>query len=378
MKKTSASRIDCWKKVREIPVFFFDEKFDEIPDSLKEIIPKREHKLTHFDLIFMCKELIFNIVEGEPIFHCIAYSIDSKTFCLKLGHHWDILVNSDDSDETRELIKNTIAMAISAEVPIFPNTSKVEKALGEYYKDLIINGFTAPSEAGDEVRLALVDSPKEKVTELSHLLDLDLTQLHSSAELSIIKEAARFEFSKLNQAQKVLADLQVAINDLNKNLTNERRNENSLQMCLTNNPILFGLDYLRIIPKHKLGSEYEVDYALEKISGSIDVVEIEASNLPLFNNSEDPSFHLVHAEQQVLDWIEWIEQNSPYARNKLQGLKSPEGYVVIGRSSGLNEQTKIKLNRRNLTFRGTITILTYDDILIRAQSILDILCKKPT
>ena len=45
---------------------------------------------------------------------------------------------------------------------------------------------------------------------------------------------------------------------------------------------MLGLDYLNVLPKYQLGSEYQVDYALEKYSGLIDLMEIESSNLPLF------------------------------------------------------------------------------------------------
>jgi hypothetical protein len=126
-----------------------------------------------------------------------------------------------------------------------------------------------------------------------------------------------------------------------------------------------------VIPKHRLGSEFEMDYALERTSGLIDLVEIEASNHALFTKAGNPSEQLVHAEQQVLDWLDWIEKHGEYARTKFPGLLSPVGYVVIGRSASLSVADRARLTRRNLMFQGTLVILTYDDLLARAQALLN-------
>ena len=79
--------------------------------------------------------------------------------------------------------------------------------------------------------------------------------------------------------------------------------------------------------------------------------------------------------QQIIDWIDWIEKNNSYARAKLKGLLTPKGFVIIGRESSLNEKTKASLLRRNKAFNGLIEILTYDDLLNKAECILKILKK---
>ena len=127
---------------------------------------------------------------------------------------------------------------------------------------------------------------------------------------------------------------------------------------------------MKTIPKHKLGSEFELDYALERTSGQVDLVEIEASNLKLFTQSGDPTSHLVHAEQQVLDWLLWLEWNSAYAREHLPGLMSPMGFVVIGRRGSFSDDLGKKLQKRNAIFRGQLQVLTYDDLLDQAKNLL--------
>jgi len=139
---------------------------------------------------------------------------------------------------------------------------------------------------------------------------------------------------------------------------------------LTEYPILFGTDYARLVAKPKLGSEYELDYALQKYSGEYDLVEIESSSLPLYTKGGNPSQYLVHAEQQVFDWLHWIERNNSYAREKLPELINPVGFVIIGRSCSLGENEKQKLYRRNAIYRGQLVIMTYDDLLIKANNLL--------
>jgi hypothetical protein len=156
-------------------------------------------------------------------------------------------------------------------------------------------------------------------------------------------------------------------------LDEKERNENALQRCLTENPILFGTEYARVIPKHGLGDEYEMDYALERVSGLVDLVEIEASTHPLFTQAGNPRKELVHAEQQVIDWLDWIEQHGEYARHRLPGLMQPLGYVIIGGTLGMSEEERKRLHRRNSMFRGALQILTYDDLLDRARTLLQIL-----
>lgn len=52
-----------------------------------------------------------------------------------------------------------------------------------------------------------------------------------------------------------------------------------------------------------------MDYALRTYNDVYHLVEIEKSTAKLFNKNDDPSAELVHAEQQVLDWSTWLEEN---------------------------------------------------------------------
>jgi hypothetical protein len=173
------------------------------------------------------------------------------------------------------------------------------------------------------------------VTAPSYIESISAGQWFSPAEIGLIRNVVVRELCERETAGRILASLRIAIEDLSRCLAGEGRNEGVLQRCLTDNPILFGPEYVRVIPKHRLGAEFEMDYALERVSGLFDLVEIEASSHALFTRSGNPTQQLVHAEQQVLDWIDWIEAHGEYARYGLPGLVSPVGYVVIGRSTSL-------------------------------------------
>jgi hypothetical protein len=193
----------------------------------------------------------------------------------------------------------------------------------------------------------------------------------SPAELLVLRGAVQREFEARDEAGRLLASLRAGIQELTVELQAEAANEGELQACLTRNPLLFGLDYHRVIPQHRLGAEYVMDYALERVSGFVDLVEIEASAHALYTQQHKPTAALVRAEQQVLDWLDWIERNADYARQSLPGVQRPLGYVVIGRSSSLSEEDQARLRRRNTTLQGSVQVLTYDDLLARAQMMLD-------
>jgi len=278
-----------------------------------------------------------------------------------------------NQEEIDEHVVSTLARASMQSVPVYPNTEECEPILAQYYEELVINGFLADNNDGTKVRLINTDSPKEKIRDIKYLLNRDVSIDINPTELAIIKKVAKETFSKLSQAEKVLLNLSQGINEFSEILNDTERNEREIQNCLKNNPILFGLEYLRVLPEHRLGSEYIIDYGLEKYSGNFDVVEIESSNLPLYNKKGDPSSYLVHAEQQVIDWLAWIELNSPYAQTQLPGISSPKGFVIIGRSNGWSEDLSKKLKWRNITFGDRMQILTYDDLLNRAINVLNIL-----
>lgn len=377
MESQLKTRMQKWEKTIYILSFLAGdnkERLEKISNMQIEF-SKEEYngkpKMSNFDVLGACKELIFNIVDGKPVFHAIMYAIDADKITIKLEHTLDILVNSEESDEEAEDdIKDTLALAAAQDVPVYPNTQELAPILEKHHKNMLTKGFTAPDGDGKRVRLKLTKSIANQIDDPNILNNLDFTEHYSPADLALIKSVVTKELLKLQNVQILLASLELAIRTLEDLLSVKERNENSIQRCLTENSILFGTDYARIVAKPKLGSEYEPDYALQKYSGGYDLVEIESSSLPLYTKTGNPSQFLVHAEQQVIDWLHWIERNNPYAREGLPELISPVGYVIIGRKDDLSEADKQRLLRRNSVYRGQLVIMTYDDLLAKANNLL--------
>lgn len=364
-------RLDRWKTPSFILTLLTGpegKRKDQISKWQAEADYEEKPEWGQLEIIKACQELIFNIQDGRPVFHAIGLLFDTEKICIRVEHVLDILI---EEDETGDQIKNTLALAKAYDVPVFPNSADLASTLSNHHRAMLTEGFTAPDETGTRIRLMLAKSPGERINRPEYLSELDVTESYSPADLLLIRDAVESELNRLDTAQQFLDSIGVAVMQLSGLLDAESRNEHALQRCLTENPILFGPEYLRVIAKHKLGAEYEMDYALERFSGIYDLVEIESSNLPVFNKKGNPSYHLIHAEQQVIDWLNWIEKNSSYARQCLPGLMSPVGYVIIGRSNNLSENISEKIRRRNQLFRGQIEILTYDDLLSRARSLLE-------
>ncbi len=383
------SRIERWKKEEYFYIGYTfkadiatreEERLSKLLNNArlryyKESGEKQE-KETISDWIKGCKELIFDIINGKPLFHLISYTYNLGRCELQLSHLADILIEGETEVEISEEIRNILAYASIEEVPVIPNTKELTKVIAKYYRELMIDGFTAPDESGNRVRLKLTNSPGSKIESIDYIKEINLTEPHNTLELAILRESILKELDKLSKAERILGSLKIAIEQLSKLISIKNINENKIQNCLTKNPILFGLDYIRIIPKHKLGSDYEMDYALERMSGLFDLVEIEPSSSSIFNKKGDPSGRLVHAEQQVLNWMEWIEKNYSYAKEKLKGLVRPRCFIVIGRNDSLSKNDRLKLKRRNRIFSDLLEIITYDDLLNRAKNLEKILLGK--
>ena len=83
-------------------------------------------------------------------------------------------------------------------------------------------------------------------------------------------------------------------------------------------------------------------------------------------NGEVPN----HAQRQVEDWQEWIEDNLPTVQKVYPDMSSPRGLVVIGRLTEMSGQEKKRLARRNTNLRGRLTIWTYDHLVNNAKAFI--------
>ncbi|UYV17000.1 DUF4263 domain-containing protein [Porphyrobacter sp. ULC335] len=368
------ARLNLWKEPKQLGFGVIGDSENakailELWSKLNQGKPKKEGKgFTLNELIKPCRELIYDERDGKIIFHAISHYINPDALNIEVGQLFEISSSDDDRTDEEEAI-DILAIAAMEEVPVFPNQSEFLPRLTELHRRLLTEGFTAPDGKGNRVRLKFSKRPTIEFLEVGRLQEIDCTITIFPAEIALIRDVALREIARLTRAESVLLALDRGIEELEYEINVSTRNENAIQRCITRNPILFGVEYVKILPKHRLGSEYEMDYAGQRFDGSYDLIELESSNLPIYTKSGNPSSQLTHAEQQVLDWLAWVEENYPYAAQSLNGISNPKGFVIIGRRADMSDSSAEKLRRRNIYWAGRISILTYDDLLNRAKLI---------
>lgn len=320
-----------------------------------------------YQLFRMAKEIIFDVDDDNNVtLTPMTWVLNTDAFQYVLT---GLITGTFDTDEE---VKPRLASALVHEVPVVPNNEAVRPRLEAIFADLIADGFQAKYE-GKLTRLALTE--KAKFDPEGEINPERL--VIQPAEVGQLTARLREERARNVQAKSVLARLTAAEAELQDLLTATTRNEHALQRCLTKYPVFFGPSYRRVIPQHKLGDDYVADYALEHVDGSVDVMEIEASTHRLYKKRDgDPTVPLVHAEQQVLNWLEWLDEYSPYARAKLPGVRRASGLVVIGCRDRLRPGDAERLRWRNMMYSGRLTILTYDDLLDQCRTLQRLLSEQ--
>lgn len=355
--------------IRHAPLLSGDDKefmelFNRKRSDRQEVQEKPVGTDFFLSLLRECREIVLDKDGGQYCLHLILSCIDTFTFDITIQ---DTLLMSgfDDIEE----IKLHLAMAMVEDVPVYGNTAELHAELEQIQKDIIENGVTFEID-GKKQRAKITKYDSIDFTGGVACLRGFMRSSHiPPGEIRILDEKVSANLSKYINAAHFLEMIDSAVTKFESLLDSDKRNESTLQSYIVANPILFGTEYKRILPKHQLGSEYEMDYALERFDGIYDLVEIESSSLPLYNTKHNPSHHLVHAEQQVLDWQEWLEEKTFYAREKLKDITCPKGFVIIGRSSSMDEVARKKLRRRNVTFNNRIHVMTYDDLLAKAKTL---------
>lgn len=251
---------------------------------------------------------------------------------------------------------------------MLPNNENCQDELLQLYSDLYENGFETEDD-GKKMRLKLpekIGAPNFGFHDNRFLASIDLGRLGPPAFAMAARRMAEQREAEFRKAKRFLDEIELAIIGLRKTLDDPDHREAELQKCLQDNPILFGVEYRDTIPKLALGTEFQMDFALKTWNGEIHILEIENSHKSLFTQKLRPSADLVHAEQQVLDWYDWIEKFPNYAESRVVNLARPYGFIIIGRTK---ESERDALTKRNRTFRGKFETLTYDDLLRKAENL---------
>jgi hypothetical protein len=286
----------------------FHKRFTEKHKSKREDLTEGD---LYTSMLKDCEEIILNKDEKGYYLCAILRSIDTDTFEIVTQYVFGIYDFKDIEE-----IKLHLAVAMIHDVPIYGNTPELHRQLECIQEDIIKNGILFDRDGKRE--LYTIDKYRSLNFDdgISALRELMISSPVFPGALKIVDERISNRIVEYEKAAQFVDTIERAAIELKEFLNLQTRNEGLLQKHLVNNPILFGTEYKAIYPKHKLGAEYEMDYALERFDGVYDLVEIESSNLPLYNKNYNPSQFLVHAEQQILDWQEWLEEKNFYAREK--------------------------------------------------------------
>jgi hypothetical protein len=153
--------------------------------------------------------------------------------------------------------------------------------------------------------------------------------------------------------------------------------EQKFQEWIEKNTWVFGTEYIKKFDTRKIGIHSEADFIVESLDGFTDLVELKRADFKLFehDSSRDcyyPSQHLSQVIGQAIHYIKVMEDHKAILKeqDELEVLK-PRVKVVIGRSNNLNTNEKKALRLLNASLHG-IEIITFDEILTRAEKIISI------
>lgn len=137
--------------------------------------------------------------------------------------------------------------------------------------------------------------------------------------------------------------------------------------------------------KRKADTENQPDFILKRYDGFADIVEIEAPSKQLFtkpnkSKKSQPRSELIQAFAQIIDYVdsynykfkeELYKDYEDGLDNPLNPYK-PRGLLIIGRDKK-NERRKL---RQLNSFLNNVSIITYDEFISTAESMLSFIEKK--
>ncbi len=166
-----------------------------------------------------------------------------------------------------------------------------------------------------------------------------------------------------------------------KDAINKNYAENYWQNWFENNKWILGSEYIEILNERRIDNSNIADYLVKAFDGFLDIVEIKKPNgLKFWADTKDhdnyiPSSDLIKAITQCQNYLYEIERESNSAKflERTNGTKiiKPRCLLVFGRSNDWSKDKQKAFRILNSSYTQ-ISIMTYDHLLSRANSILGI------
>lgn len=171
----------------------------------------------------------------------------------------------------------------------------------------------------------------------------------------------------------------IALEKLKAIINGEYKNEVDIQHFLKKNLWLFGNEYSFVVENNKINSSNILDIIPRNIENYVDIIEVKLPNEKLFNFDEShknfyPTSHLTKAISQVQNYIFEFENKAEdvvYQRENDCLVIKPRAIVLIGSKDELSVDEMKYLRILNSSYHN-ISIVTYQQLLIRAENMLEI------
>lgn len=156
-----------------------------------------------------------------------------------------------------------------------------------------------------------------------------------------------------------------------RKLIDQDLNEQVYQEFISAHPALIDPLASSIVDRQALGEMWRSDFVIRRLDNEYVFVELEKPRDNPFTPYPQPSVMLSHAVGQVINWFIWVEDNIAYAQSHgFPGILNPRGIIVIGRRKDLSPSQTRMLSSLNELLHPRVQIVTYDDVLQSALSVL--------
>lgn len=157
-----------------------------------------------------------------------------------------------------------------------------------------------------------------------------------------------------------------------KETNNIKKDEQVWQRFFEDNSWILGSDIVRIAGARGIDEHNITDIPFQSFDGFMDIIELKLPTATMWTKNNEPSQELVAAVMQCMRYIHVAEMRSN-DKQKCEELKcsivKPRAILIYGRSSNWDD-TKFKILRILNDGLSNITVMTYDQVLNRAKSIL--------
>jgi len=194
----------------------------------------------------------------------------------------------------------------------------------------------------------------------------DWREKHESLMAAFREKQEQILQSRVQEFEQDIKDFK----DLLKKAEDQKVPEQDLQEFLYNHPWLFGTEYVNAEPQKLRGAHSRFDFYLERFNKTNDIVEIKLASDSVVNKDGSLSAKVSQAVDQLIEYMEKaqaVAHSAPLSKEEDIRELRPRGIVIIGSDTG--PDTKEKLQKWNYQL-AHITILTYKDVLGRAESVL--------